>query len=98
SPNSCGATHTSSCYSSYSQAFGPLGIEFATKDYAFFIEDSWRVLPRFTLNVGLRYEYERLPDTFSNLVNPYISQTSQLPNDNNNRSEEHTSELQSRGH
>jgi len=84
SPNSCGATHTSSCYSSYSQAFGPLGIEFATKDYAFFIEDSWRVLPRFTLNVGLRYEYERLPDTFSNLVNPDISQTSQLPSDKNN--------------
>jgi len=83
-PNSCGAAHNSSCYSSYSQAFGPLGIEFATNDYAFFVEDSWRVLPRFTLNVGLRYEYEQLPSTFSNLVNPDIPQTSQLPTDKNN--------------
>src|SRR2546429_5685066 len=77
-PNSCTATINNTatlvpCYSSYQQAFGPLGFTFNTNDLAFFAEDSWRLLPRFTLNLGLRYEYEM-------------------------RSEEHTSELQSRLH
>ena len=83
-PNSCGAARNASCYSGYTQAFGPLGLEFATNDYAFFAEDSWRILPRFTVNLGLRYEYEKLPDPLSNFVNPDIPQTSQLPSDKNN--------------
>src|SRR5882724_932412 len=58
------------CYSSYQQAFGPLGFEFNTDDYAFFAEDSWRILPRFTLNIGVRYEYEKLPDPI--LPNPAV--------------------------
>jgi hypothetical protein len=83
-PNSCGAAHNVGCYSSFSQAFGPLGFAFNTNDYAFFVEDSWRVLPRFTLTLGLRYEYEMLPPAFSNLINPAIPQTSNLPADKNN--------------
>lgn len=83
-PNSCGAAHTTACYSSFQQAFGPLGFAFNTNDYAFFGEDSWRILPRFTLTVGLRYEYEMLPPAFSNLVNPAIPQTGKLPADKNN--------------
>src|SRR5713226_6000777 len=55
-PNSCGTAHTTPCYSSYQQAFGPLGFSFNTNDLAFFAEDSWRILPRFTLNLGLRYD------------------------------------------
>src|SRR5262249_14639719 len=47
------------CYSSFQQAFGPLGFEFNTNDIAFFAEDSWRILPRLTLNLGVRYEYEK---------------------------------------
>jgi len=35
------------CYSNYQQAFGPLGFELNTGDYAFFAEDNWRILPRF---------------------------------------------------
>lgn len=72
------------CYSSYSQGFGPLGFEFATNDFAFFAEDSWRLRPRLTLNLGLRYEYEKLPSAFSNLVNPGVPQTGNLPSDTNN--------------
>ncbi len=83
-PNSCGAAHNASCYTSFAQAFGPLGFSFTTNDYAFFAEDSWRVLPRLTLNLGLRYEYEQLPGVLSNLVNPAIPQTGQLPSDKNN--------------
>src|SRR6266404_4020825 len=70
------------CYSNYQQAFGPLGFEFNTDDYAFFAEDNWRILPRFTLNIGVRYEYEKLPDAI--LPNPAVRQTQQLPSDKNN--------------
>jgi hypothetical protein len=72
------------CYTSYNQAFGPLGFEFATKDIAVFAEDNWRILPRFTLNLGLRYEYESMPSVFTNLVNPAVPQTGHLPSDKNN--------------
>jgi outer membrane receptor protein involved in Fe transport len=48
-------------WSNYSQAFGPIGDQFHTWDYAGFIQDDWKILPRLTINLGLRYEYEQLP-------------------------------------
>jgi len=86
-PNSCTATINNTptpipCYSSYQQAFGPLGFSFNTNDIAFFAEDSWRVLPRFTLNLGLRYDYEMLPSAI--LPNPAVPQTQSLPDNKKN--------------
>src|SRR5258708_3596824 len=72
------------CYSSYSQAFGPIAFEFTTNDHAFFVQDDWKILPRITLSLGMRYEYQQLPKTFASLVNPTIPQTAQLPRDQNN--------------
>jgi Carboxypeptidase regulatory-like domain/TonB dependent receptor len=83
-PNRCGAAHNLVCYNSYAQAFGPLGFSFSTNDIALFVEDSWRILPRFTLDLGLRYEYEKLPSPFNNLINASVPQTSHLPSDKNN--------------
>jgi outer membrane receptor protein involved in Fe transport len=80
-PGSCAGK---ACYNSYSQAFGPLGFEFSTNDYSFFVADDWKVLPRLSLSLGLRYEYQQMPDAFANLVNPAFSQTGHLPNDKNN--------------
>jgi hypothetical protein len=80
-PNSCSGRP---CWSSYNQAFGPLGSNFNTNDIAFFVEDQWKVHPRLTLNFGLRYEYEMLPDPISTLVNPAVPQTGQFPHDKNN--------------
>jgi outer membrane receptor protein involved in Fe transport len=80
-PSSCAGLP---CYSSYSQAFGPLAFQFNTDDIAFFAEDSWKILPHFTLNLGLRYEYEKMPGVFSNLVNSVVPQTGSLPSDKNN--------------
>jgi len=80
------ATPTIPCYSTngFSQAFGPLGFEFTTNDYAFFVQDDFKVLPRLSLSYGLRYEYEQLPKPFNNLINPDIPQTGQVPRDQNN--------------
>lgn len=72
------------CYSGFQQAFGPLGFSLSTNDLAFFAEDSWRLRPRFTLNLGLRYEYEMLPSPFSNFVNSSVPQTGNFPSDKNN--------------
>ena len=57
-------------YSSYAQAFGLADYTFATPDYAFFIQDDWRVSSRLTLNLGLRYDYQsysepQLPNTLT---------------------------------
>jgi len=81
-PNKCGAAHNAACYSSYTQAFGPLGFTFNTDDLALFIEDNWRVAPRLTLTIGARYEYEFLPTPI--LPNYGVPQTLQMPHDENN--------------
>jgi outer membrane receptor protein involved in Fe transport len=83
-PSSCGTAHNLPCYSTFQQAFGPLGFAFNTNDYAVFAEDNWRIAPRFTLTLGLRYEYEQLPPPFKGLINPAIPQTSRMPADKNN--------------
>lgn len=71
------------CYTSnYAQGFGIHGAEFDTTDLAFYIQDDWRWSPRLTVNLGLRYEVELLPE--AQLPNPIFPQTSQLPNDKNN--------------
>lgn len=49
-------------YNSFAQAFGLTQYEFSTPDYAFFLQDDWRVSPRLTLNLGLRYDYQSFSD------------------------------------
>jgi hypothetical protein len=34
------------------------GVSILNKYYGFFVQDDWRLTPRLTLNLGLRYEYE----------------------------------------
>jgi outer membrane receptor protein involved in Fe transport len=80
-PRSCGGVP---CYSSYQQAFGPLGFAFNTTDFGVFAEDSWKATPHLTLTLGLRYDYEKLPGALANLVNPGVPQTGVLPSDANN--------------
>lgn len=82
------------CYTSnYQQGFGPTGTEFNTTDYNFYLQYDWKFTPRVTLNFGLRYEYQQMPD----IQNPNPSTdlipntgltlnqaTSSLPKDRNN--------------
>src|SRR5262249_14787135 len=70
------------CYtSSYAQAFGGTAFTFTENLWNFFAQDDWRVTPRLTLNLGLRWEYQQYPKPFANLVNPAVPQTGKMPSD-----------------
>jgi len=69
-------------FSSFAQNFGPTAFKFSTRDYNFFFQDDVRVDPRLTLNFGLRYEYQQLPEP--QIPNAREQRTSQFPSDKNN--------------
>ena len=71
------------CYAgNFNQGFGVLGLTMKTTDLNYFIQDDWRVTPRLTLNLGLRYEYQRNPDPVN--TNPSLPQTNNKVDDRNN--------------
>ncbi len=71
------------CYAgNFNQGFGVLGLTMKTTDVNYFIQDDWRVSPRFTLNLGLRYEYQRNPDPTN--PNPVLPRTDNKVDDRNN--------------
>ncbi len=83
------------CYTSnYQQGIGNPGYLVKTTDYNFFGQDDFRITPRLTLNMGLRWEYIKMPTpTLSNSTNttviPTVNRTvadatNFLPNDKNN--------------
>jgi hypothetical protein len=61
----CTATLTATCYAQtyydYSQTFGTPTALIATREYAGYATDDWRILPNLTLTLGVRYEYEYVP-------------------------------------
>ena len=87
---------TTTCYSStsrfggrcwsgnFNQGFGVLGLTLNTNDYNFFVQDDWRVSPRLTLNLGVRYEYQQNPTNAASRINPVLPQTGNRVSDKNN--------------
>jgi hypothetical protein len=85
-------------YYSYSQEFGnPKGL-IATREYAGYATDDWRITPNLSLTLGVRYEYEYVPpNPFVNtgssalaaaagvsLAQTMLPQTANRPDDRNN--------------
>jgi len=64
-------------YNTFNQGIGVAGLNFTTSDYALFAQDEWKVNPRLSLTLGVRWEYEKLPDP--QLANSLIAATSSLP-------------------
>ncbi len=79
------------CYTSnFAQGVGSPGLELKTTDLNFFFQDDFRIFPTLTLNLGIRYEYIKLPDAtlpssstalVPNNTFSLAQVTSQLPND-----------------
>ena len=44
--------------------------EIATREYAGYATDDWRILPNLTLTLGARYEYEYIPHPYPNTETP----------------------------
>jgi Carboxypeptidase regulatory-like domain/TonB dependent receptor-like, beta-barrel len=53
----------------YRQAFGSPGTNFATPKYSGFIQDHWTLTKHFTMDAGIRYDFEHLPAQFKHDTN-----------------------------
>jgi len=67
---SASAVGTYPCYTSFTQDYGPSTFDFSTLDYGFFLQDNWKLSPRLTLQLGVRYDYESLPSAVPSLTAP----------------------------
>lgn len=70
------------CYSSFNQGFGPTSFEFSTTDVGLFFQDDWRITPQLTLNLGVRWDYQQLPDP--QFANSALPGSTEFPSDRNN--------------
>ena len=76
------AVGTDPCYTSYGQSYGPPVFAISTMDYGYYAQDNWKLTPRLTVELGLRYDYESIPAP--PIPNSAIPQTANRPSDKNN--------------
>jgi hypothetical protein len=87
-----GATSDLRHYSTYTQAFDLRGnglrgdAEFSTSDFNWFAQDNWKVNNQLNVNLGVRYEYQKLPqpEDAGFTGNPAYPATTRFHQDKNN--------------
>jgi hypothetical protein len=90
SPTSAGVPTTRRHYSSFVQAFDPITgtgkDDFWNRDYAFYIQDNWKVRSNLLLSFGVRYDLQTVPQPPQpNTATPLLTLfTSQINTDSNN--------------
>jgi outer membrane receptor protein involved in Fe transport len=81
------------CYYNFTEGLGTPVFSITTIDYGFFVQDDWKLTPRLTLNLGVRYDYEHIPPPYPSLISsslltttyPYApAQITNQPSDKNN--------------
>lgn len=81
-----GAATTQKHYTNFTQAFDTTSLDgrnsFRTTDYNFYFQDNWRVAPSLSMNLGVRYEYQKIPQP--RVTNPALPQTARIHIDKNN--------------
>ncbi|HSU19550.1 MAG TPA: TonB-dependent receptor [Acidobacteriaceae bacterium] len=83
------AAGTLPCYNNYFQGYGNPLFDITTTDYGYFVQDDWKVTPRLTVELGVRYDYEQVPNPGSTLTQASGSYTpfpgvTNRPSDKNN--------------
>jgi outer membrane receptor protein involved in Fe transport len=64
----------------FTQALGNPIVDLFIKDYSFYVQDQYKVSPRLTLNLGVRYDYSDLPQP--TVTNPDYPATGRIPSYN----------------
>jgi hypothetical protein len=72
-----GNTTGSKDWLTFSQTIGNPIVDLYITDYSFFVQDQYKVTPRLTLNLGMRYDYTDLPQP--TLTNPDYPATGRIP-------------------
>jgi hypothetical protein len=57
------------CVTTYQKGYGPFFLENRINESNFYAEDNWKVRPKLTLNLGVRYEYVSAPREAKDRVN-----------------------------
>jgi hypothetical protein len=55
----------------FRQAFGNPNVDFPVTSFGEFVQDHWSLARRFTLDLGVRYDFERLPAEFNQDANNF---------------------------
>lgn len=69
------------CYTNLQQSFGHPQAKYHYNEWAGYVQDDWKVSPKLTINLGLRYDAEIWPRP--QIPNSNVPQTSKLPSPTN---------------